>query len=59
MYVVYHEDKEHKEFLRLMLAELLEKQSAPMLSDAERQFCRKGISALKRSIANLDETVYA
>lgn len=56
---MYHEDKDHLVYLRLMLAELLEKESSPFFSSADKLRFRRGSDALKRAIESMDSQVYA
>ncbi len=57
--VVYTEDIQHKKFLRLMLAEVLEKQSAPLTTEEQRAFMRQGAEALKRALETMETQIYS
>lgn len=50
---------EHIMLLRYMLAELMEKQSSPLLSEEKRVLCHKGIDALNAAVDAISVQVYA
>lgn len=53
------EQRDHVDILRLMLAELMVKQSSVTLTSEQRQLHKQGIAALKASIDAITVQVYA
>ena len=53
------EVQEDLNYLKLLLADLLENQSSPRLSESQRKQCKNGIRAIRRSIDAIEVQVLA
>lgn len=59
MRTLVREQQDHVEVLRIMLAELMVKQSSLVLTEDERRLHKQGIQALQAAVEAIESQVYA